>query len=93
MREHSKTYCWFCGVEMVWGGDNDFSDFDYAGEGVVANLSCPNCEATAEFTTKMNEDEPVSSTSCNDSLDSAGCEGCSKRNKCTPQDEEDEEIR
>lgn len=52
-----STTCWFCGCAMIWGGDNDFSDFGYDGEGVVANLSCPNCGATAEFTTEMDYGE------------------------------------
>lgn len=54
-----RTYCrcWFCGGRMIWGGDNDFADYGIEGDGVVANLSCSNCGATAEFFTKMNEDE------------------------------------
>jgi len=40
---------------MIWGGDKDFSDFGYEGEGIVANLSCPNCGATAEFMTNIED--------------------------------------
>lgn len=49
------TNCWFCGAEMIWGGDNSFEDFGLPGEGVVANLSCPNCNATAEYFTEVKE--------------------------------------
>lgn len=49
------TQCWFCGAaEMQWSGDFDFSDFGIPGDGVVAELSCPNCGATATFYTKQD---------------------------------------
>jgi hypothetical protein len=56
-----RTYCWFCGAEMIWGGDHSFEDVGLEGEGIVANMSCSNeeCGATAEFTTKLSEDEPA----------------------------------
>ena len=37
--------CWHCNTELIWGGDHDFEDYGYTGEGIVSNLSCPNCEA------------------------------------------------
>lgn len=43
------TTCWFCGTEMIWGADFTFEDYGIGGEGIVANLSCPNCDASAEF--------------------------------------------
>ena len=51
------TNCYFCGHEMIWGGDFSFEDFDIEGEGIITNLSCPNCGASAEFMTKVNEEE------------------------------------
>lgn len=43
------TTCWFCSESMIWGGDHSAEDCGYEGEGIVANLSCPNCGAYAEF--------------------------------------------
>lgn len=42
---------------MIWGADFDFEDYGIEGEGVVATLSCPNCGATAEFYTAIEEVE------------------------------------
>jgi hypothetical protein len=50
-----KTMCWFCGSEMIWGGDHSFEDSCLEGDGVVANLSCTQCEATADFYLPMKE--------------------------------------
>lgn len=50
------TNCWFCGAEMIWGSDFDFSDFGYEGDGIVAVLSCPCCGATAEFMSGSDEE-------------------------------------
>lgn len=47
--EVNMTNCWFCGREMIWGCDFSFEDYEMDGEGIVASLSCPNCDATAEF--------------------------------------------
>lgn len=53
-----KTNCWFCGSEMIWGGDHSFDDYGIEGNGIVANLSCSNdkCSATAEFYTEIKAD-------------------------------------
>lgn len=51
------TGCWYCGKEMIWGGDHSFEDYGMEGEGIVANLSCPECEATALFFTAEKDDE------------------------------------
>jgi len=37
--------CWHCNTELIWGGDHDYEDYDFAGEGIVTNLSCPECGA------------------------------------------------
>lgn len=55
--ERITTNCWFCGAEMIWGGDNSFEDFGFDGEGIVANLSCPNCGAYAEFSIRTDEED------------------------------------
>lgn len=43
------TMCWFCGAKMIWGSDFSFEDYGIEGEGIVAILHCPNCNAVAEF--------------------------------------------
>ena len=36
--------CWHCNTELIWGGDHDISVEDgYESDGIVSNLSCPNC--------------------------------------------------
>lgn len=51
IQEKPSSICWYCGHEMIWGGDFTFEDYGIEGEGIVANLSCPNCGAYAEFYT------------------------------------------
>lgn len=45
-------------VVEKWGGqgDNCFSDYGLEQDGVVANLTCSNCGASAEFWTAFDED-------------------------------------
>ena len=58
-RRESMTTCWFCGDEMIWGGDHSFEDHGLEGKGIVANLSCRNedCNATALFYADMEATE------------------------------------
>ena len=37
--------CWHCNTELIWGGDHDFEDYGMEEEGIVTNLSCPECHA------------------------------------------------
>ena len=39
--------CWYCGTELIWGGDHDLDGFSEEYD-VVTNLSCPNCGAAVE---------------------------------------------
>ena len=48
-KSNCRTFCWFCGCEMIWGADFDYEDYGLEGSGVVATLSCPNCDAYCEF--------------------------------------------
>lgn len=48
-KKMKETLCWFCRTVMIWGGDHSFEDYCIEREGVVANLSCPNCGASAFF--------------------------------------------
>ena len=40
--------CWHCDTELIWGGDHSYADYGMESEGVVSNLSCPNCETHIE---------------------------------------------
>ena len=35
--------CWHCKSDLIWGGDHTFEDHGMEGNGIVSNLSCPNC--------------------------------------------------
>ena len=37
--------CWHCNTQLTWGGDDSYEDHGLEGEGIVTNLSCPNCAA------------------------------------------------
>jgi len=50
--ENVKNPCWFCGSEMIWGCDFDYEDYGLEGDGIVATLTCSECEAYAEFYSK-----------------------------------------
>ena len=40
--------CWHCKTELIWGGDFGYDDYCIEGEGIVSNLSCPNCDTYLE---------------------------------------------
>jgi hypothetical protein len=48
--------CWHCNTELIWGGDHDFEDCMIEGEGIVTNLSCPNCSARVEVYLSTDEE-------------------------------------
>jgi len=35
--------CWHCNSQLIWGGDHTFEDHGLDADGIVSNLSCPNC--------------------------------------------------
>ena len=53
--------CFYCGGFVIWGGDFDFEDYGYEGEGIVSNLCCPKCNVEYITLTKTNGDEYESS--------------------------------
>ena len=63
INKYKQTVCWFCGSDMIWGGDFDFEDYGMEDEGIIANLSCSadGCETYAEFfnTIKQKEENNV----------------------------------
>ena len=40
--------CPNCKSELTWGGDHSFEDYGMEDEGIVSNLSCPNCPTFVE---------------------------------------------
>ncbi len=49
--------CWHCKTELIWGSDFSYEDYAMEGEGIVSNLSCPNCSTFVEVYHKINEDD------------------------------------
>ena len=49
--------CWHCKEDLIWGGDFDFEDYGYEGDGIVSNLSCSNCEASVEVYLPFDNDK------------------------------------
>lgn len=49
--------CYLCKTELIWGGDHTYEDYGMDGDGVVANLSCPNESCDVETVlVHMNND-------------------------------------
>mgnify|MGYP003120536950 FL=1 len=40
--------CPKCNKELLWGGDNDYEDFDIEGDGIVGNYTCINEECDVD---------------------------------------------
>jgi len=51
--------CWFCRSEMKWLGDFDFKEYELDGDGIVAILSCDECDAMAEFWTEPKNNQKI----------------------------------
>ena len=49
--------CWFCGGELIWGGDHTRQDYGFQGVGIVSNLQCSECGADALFIEPGDEEE------------------------------------
>ena len=47
--------CWHCNSKLIWGGDHSFEDYRLEDEGIVSNLSCPNCPTTVEVYYNISE--------------------------------------
>ncbi|WP_075367454.1 hypothetical protein [Desulfosporosinus metallidurans] len=62
--------CYFCCTELRWSSDFAFDDCGIEGDGIVATFSCPECGATAEFTSKItDEDEDVNKYTDDETVD------------------------
>ena len=49
--------CWHCNKELISGGDHTFEDYGMEGEGIVSNLSCPNCPTSVEVYYNIDEED------------------------------------
>ena len=49
--------CWHWYTELIWGGDHDFEDYGREDEGIVSNLSRPNCRAFVEVYLPLGEED------------------------------------
>ncbi len=49
--------CYHCNTELIWGGDHDYEDHGIDTDGIVTNLSCPNCPTTVFVYTDIEEEE------------------------------------
>jgi len=49
--------CLDCKVELIWGGDHTFEDYGHDGDGIVSNLSCPNCNIFILYFKPIEEGE------------------------------------
>lgn len=43
------TTYWYCGTEMIWQSDFNYDEIYGEGEGIVSILTCPKCNAEAQF--------------------------------------------
>jgi hypothetical protein len=56
LRSGGAVNCWHCDTELIWGGDHSFEDYGLDDEGIVSNLSCPNCPTTVLVEFNITED-------------------------------------
>lgn len=50
-----RDVCWLCGGKLIWGADFDAQDYGYESEGIVATLSCGECNANVTYV-KLEEE-------------------------------------
>ena len=53
------TKCFFCDTEMIIQSEYDFEEVGLDGEGRVIVLTCPICDAFAEFSLPEKEGEKI----------------------------------
>lgn len=50
--------CFHCGERaVIWGGDFNFEDFGYIGEGIVHQCYCNNCGAEVLYLINLEEED------------------------------------
>ena len=50
-RRMSRTTCWYCGGELIWGGDIDLEEEDTYD--IESNLTCSSCDAFVSYYIKV----------------------------------------
>ena len=48
--------CWYCGTELIWGGDIDIDHEDYY-YCISSNFSCPNEDCKADVIMYLPKEE------------------------------------
>jgi hypothetical protein len=59
-----------CGTNLIWGGDHSYEDYGMSGEGIVANLTCPNEKCYVELVlmyTNLDDEENTEADSGSES--------------------------
>ena len=51
-RRMSRTTCWYCGGELIWGGDVDIEEEDHYD--IESNLTCSSCDALVLYYIKVD---------------------------------------
>jgi RNase P subunit RPR2 len=49
----SRTTCWYCGGELIWGGDIDLEEEDTYD--IESNLTCSSCDAFVSYYIKVEQ--------------------------------------
>lgn len=52
-----NSRCWYCGGELIWQSDFEYSDVYPEGKGIVTYLTCSNCGAEVEYSLRIDEEE------------------------------------
>jgi len=49
--------CWYCGGELSWDSDFNYSDLYGEGEGIVTYLHRMNCGAEVQYSLRTDEED------------------------------------
>jgi hypothetical protein len=44
-----ESICYFCGTPLLWVEEQDKESYGYQGEGIVAHMTCTECNADVLF--------------------------------------------
>ena len=54
--DQSRTTCWWCGGQLIWGGDHDLSEEDDYFD-MSSNLTCTQCQAHVIYYRPKDEED------------------------------------
>ena len=54
----NRAICWWCGGELIWGGDHDLSEEDPLFD-MSSNLSCLECNAHVVYYRPKDDEETL----------------------------------